>query len=82
LYVAEIIIKVYSSYAQLTEPVYIVSDANLIRMLSGTTREVAVTLTGNTQQEDENAVAWSSDDPLTIGVTPRTGSTVVLSADT
>jgi hypothetical protein len=80
LYATEIIIKVYSPYAQLVEPAYIVSDANLIRMLSGTTREAAVTLTGNTQPGDENTVAWSSDDPQTIGVSPQTGITIVLSA--
>ena len=80
LYVAEIIVKIYSPYAQLAEPVYIVSDANLIRMLSGTTRDAAVTLTGNTQAGDENTVAWSSSDPQTIGVSPQTGSAVVLSA--
>jgi hypothetical protein len=80
LYAAEIIAKVYSPFAQLEEPAYIVSDANLIRMLSGTTRETAVTLTGNTQAGDENTIAWSSDDPHTIGVSPQTGSTVVLSA--
>ncbi|MDR2019467.1 MAG: hypothetical protein LBQ14_01730 [Treponema sp.] len=79
-YETEIIVKVYSPYAQMAEPVYIVSEANLIRMLSGTTREVAVTLTGNTQTGDENAVAWSSGDPQTIGIAPETGSAVVLSA--
>jgi hypothetical protein len=61
------------------EPVYIVSDVNLIRMLSGTTREASVTLTGNTQAGDENMIAWSSGDPQTIGIAPQTGSTVVLS---
>jgi hypothetical protein len=80
LYEAEIIIKVYSLYAQLEEPAYIVSEANLIRMLSGTTREASVTLTGNTQAGDENTIAWSSGDPQTIGVAPQTGRTVVLSA--
>jgi hypothetical protein len=79
-YETEIIIKVYSPYAQLTEPAYIVSDANLIRMLSGTTREAAVTLTGNIQAGDENTIAWSSADPQTIGIAPGTGSVVVLSA--
>jgi hypothetical protein len=80
LYATEIIIKVYSPHAQLVEPSYIVSDANLIRMLSGTTREASVTLTGNTQAGDENTIAWSSGDPQTIGIAPGTGSTVVLSA--
>ncbi|MDR2160166.1 MAG: hypothetical protein LBP23_08900, partial [Treponema sp.] len=80
LYETEIIVKVYSPYAQLEEPAYIVSDANLIRMLSGTTREAAVTLTGNTQAGDENSVSWSSADPRTVGIAPQTGSVVVLSA--
>jgi hypothetical protein len=79
-YETEIIVKVYSPYAQLTEPAYIASDANLIRMLSGTTREAAVALTGNTQAGDENAIAWSSAYPQTIGIAPQTGSAVVLSA--
>jgi hypothetical protein len=80
LYETEIIIKVYSPYAQLVEPAYIVSDANLIRMLSGTTREAAAALTGNAQAGDENAISWSSADPQAIGIAPQTGSVVVLSA--
>jgi hypothetical protein len=80
LYEAEIIVKVYSPYALLEEPAYIVSDADIIRMLSGTTREASVTLTGNTLAGDENAAAWSSGDPQTISIAPETGSAVVLSA--
>jgi hypothetical protein len=90
LFIAVIIATIFSvSCSALfgTEPppeetVYIVSDTNLIRMLSGTTQETSVTLTGNTQARDENTIVWSSGDPQMIGTAPSTGSAVVLSTNT
>jgi hypothetical protein len=80
LYETEIIIKVYSANAILTEPVYINSPMNIVRMLNGTTGEVSVNLTGNAAAGDENGISWESDDPGRISVSPSSGSTVVLSA--
>jgi hypothetical protein len=80
LYETEIIIRVYSPYAQLEEPAYIVSTANLIRMLNGTTAEVAVTLSGNTSAGDENGITWQSEAPTIITLSPSQGGTVVASA--
>jgi hypothetical protein len=76
----EIIIKVYSAYAQLEEPAYIVSDSSLIRILNGTTREVTITLSGNTAIGDENGVTWRSDDTAAVSLSPDTGATSVASA--
>jgi uncharacterized protein YjdB len=76
----EIIIKVYSAYARLEEPAYLVSDVSLVRMLNGTTREVTATLSGNTAIGDENGVVWRSADPEVIALAPETGTTTVASA--
>jgi hypothetical protein len=76
----EIIIKVYSAYAQLEEPAYIVSNSNLVRMLNGTTQEVTVTLSGNIITGDENGIAWQSADSAVIALSPETGVTTIASA--
>jgi hypothetical protein len=76
----EIIIKVYSAYARLEEPAYLVSDHSLVRMLNGSDREVTVALAGNTIIGDENGVAWRSAAPEAVALSPDAGTTVVASA--
>jgi hypothetical protein len=80
LFQTEILVKVYSENALLEEPAYIISDSNLVKMLNGQTRELTVSLQGNTAPGDENAIAWQSENPPVISVSPATGATVVLSA--
>jgi hypothetical protein len=80
LYETEIIIRVYSENALLSEPVYLNSSMNIVRMLNGTTREITVSLSGNTAEGDENGISWESDNPSLVSVSPAAGSTVVLSA--
>jgi hypothetical protein len=80
LYETEIVIKVYSENALLAEPVYLNSSMNIVRMLSGTTQEITVSLSGNTTAGDENGVSWESDNPSIISVSPASGGTVILSA--
>jgi hypothetical protein len=80
LYQTEILVKVYSANAQLTEPAYLVSDANLVRVINGQTAQVTVSLGGNCQAGDENGIAWRSENPSVIAVSPPAGPTAVLSA--
>jgi hypothetical protein len=80
LYQTEILIKVYSQYAQLVEPAVITSDQNIVRILNGQTAEITVNLTGNYQPGDENAIQWISDNSGAVSVSPSSGKTVVLSA--
>lgn len=80
LYETDIVIKVYSAYAQLEEPAVIESDTAILRLLNGTTREVSVNLSGNVTAGDENGISWRSDNEAVISLSPPTGSTVIASA--
>ena len=80
LYSTDIVIKVLSEYALLDEPVYINSDSSLIKMLNGTTKEVAVSLSGNASTGDENGITWKSDETDSLSVNPETGAIVQLAA--
>jgi hypothetical protein len=80
LYSTDILVRVYSEYAQLAPPAYLTSDANIIRMLNGTSQEASVTLSGNYASGDENGIAWTSENPSVISVSPAYGGTVVLHA--
>lgn len=80
LYETEILIKVYSEYAQLTEPLYIKSDVSLIRLVNGKEQEVRVALEGAAEPGDEAAIHWESADAGKVSVTPASGDTVMLRA--
>lgn len=80
LYSTDIVIKVLSEYALLEEPVYINSDSSLVKMLNGTSKEVSVTLSGNSSVGDENGICWKSDDETSMSVNPSSGSSVQFTA--
>jgi hypothetical protein len=80
LYQTEILVRVYSANAQLVEPAYLVSDANLVRILNGQSANITVSLQGNFQEGDQNSIAWRSDDSSVVSVSPAAGPTTVLSA--
>lgn len=81
LYSTDIAIRVLSEYALLEEPVYINSDASLVKMLNGTTREVTAALSGNAARGDENGIRWKSDDEAALSVNPSSGPSVQLAAN-
>jgi hypothetical protein len=80
LYQTEILVRVYSANAQLTEPAFIVSDSNLVKILNGQSANVTASLQGNALPGDVNAVSWQSDAPSVISVSPPTGPTAVFQA--
>jgi hypothetical protein len=80
LYQTEILVKVYSANAQLTEPAYLVSDANLVRILNGQSSTVTVSMQGNFQAGDVNGIAWQSENPSAVSVSPPAGPAAVVSA--
>ena len=77
----DIMIKVASEYALLTEPAYINTQTALIKMLNGSTKEVTATLTGNTAVGDENGITWQSTKENIIAVAPTTGKSVAFTAN-
>ena len=79
-YTTDILIKVYSEYAQLSPPVYLTTQTSLLKLINGNTQEMSVSLSGGNEAGDENAVVWESTDASKVSVNPRTGSTTVFSA--
>ena len=78
LYDTEIKVKVYSETA-LVNPVTIITDESVIRMLNGSTKEITARLTHATGQM-ENNIQWSSDNTAVITVSPSTGKTTQINA--
>ena len=80
LYTTDIIVKVLSEYALMEEPAYINTETTLVKMLNGSTKEISAELSGNISPGDENGLAWESETPSVISVSPSSGETVVLDA--
>jgi hypothetical protein len=77
----DIVARVYSQYAQLTPPVYLSTDANLIKMLNGSTAQVTAALSGAAADGDENGVTWRSDNDSVVSASPSTGALTILTAN-
>jgi hypothetical protein len=80
LYQTEILVRVYSANAQLTEPAFIVCDSNLVKILNGQSATVSASLQGNAQPGDQNGVSWRSDNPSVISASPPMGPISVFQA--
>jgi hypothetical protein len=80
LYQTEILVRVYSANAHLVEPAYLVSEANMVKILNGQNADITVSLQGNFQAGDQNSIAWQSGNTSVIGVSPAGGPTTVVQA--
>jgi hypothetical protein len=81
LHSTDIVIRVYSEYAQLSPPVHLSTDSNLVRLLNGSDAQAAASLSGAAADGDENGVMWRSENPAVISASPSTGAVTVLSAN-
>jgi hypothetical protein len=81
LYSTDILVRVYSEYALLSPPVYLSVDANLVRLLNGSSAQVTASLSSAASDGDENGVAWRSENPSSVSASPSSGAITVLSAN-
>lgn len=81
LYETEIMIKVYSEYALLEDPVMIDTDctSSYLKLLNGEEKTITASLR-NASAGDENYVSWSSSDVNLVSVNPEVGRASVIRA--
>ena len=78
LYDAEIKIKVFSETA-LVNPVTIMTDDSLVRIINGQSKEITATLRNHSAGQ-ENNIQWTSSNDSIISVSPATGQTTQIQA--
>lgn len=77
LYTTDILVKVYSADALLSPQATINADSGVIKILSGDSKEVTVSLS-NAGAGDENSISWTSDKPSVVTCSPAEGATSVV----
>lgn len=74
LYTTDILVKVYSADALLSPQATINADSGVLKILSGQSEDVTVSLT-NAAAGDENTIKWTSDNTAVVTCSPEEGAT-------